>query len=221
MMTKIKEDKKREILAFLENNADADRVLQLELSHVVDQFVDDTYDTEKIEAIIDELGDDGLIERKTAKLEVIYPRSYRESIEDRLGDLAQSPVFSTFFWGFLAYAVLMTWDPAFELLVSNPPSGSPQDTYVSLGLSGLIGSWILGNAILWLYGRTEEQIPVFREYQYLILPVIGIGTALGLGVWGYSSMSGQEVEITHIILIISVSLGAGVSIGKIFFENKE
>lgn len=64
-MAELREDKKRAILEFLEENAArSDSLVSLEVDRIIEKFADETFDEKTIENLVEELEEEDLIEKK-------------------------------------------------------------------------------------------------------------------------------------------------------------
>lgn len=219
-MAQLKEDKKRKIVEFLEQRADEGRLLPLELESIKRQFSDDTYDEESIGKIVNELEEDGLVVKNTAKLEVVYPKKHEKTIEQKFSDLfVSSSIFGYFFAGIILYVLLTDVQPFFEFVYE---SGlEPEQVIARYAIYGIIGSYLLGKLAVDGYHKLQEEVAVVRDYRYLIYPVLVIGMGSGAVVWLFTNTTGQPVTTTHVVGIITVSVSVGVPIGEFILKNSD
>lgn len=219
-MAQLKEDKKREILDFLEERAGEDRLLPLEVERITERFSDETFDEDAVVDIVEELEEDGLLVKKRAKMELVYPSGYEESIEEKFSHLFVSTsisIFGIFFVGTALYFLLLEWQPFFEFVYD--ASLEPQGVVSRYTLYGIIGAYITGKATISVYSKAQENIEVLRDYRALINPTLVIASVSGAAVLLFTNYTDQSLMTNHIIGIITVSVLGGIAIGKLFFED--
>lgn len=217
-MPQLREEKKREILDYLESHAEGDRLLPLDQTSLVNEFADETYDPSDVEKLVDELEGDGLLVKQTARMEVVYPTGSEESIEERFEHLFESTsTFATFFVGIVLYSLLIEWPPFFDIIYE---SGlSPSQTVTRFAVSGLIGAYVLGRAAFWFLFTTQEHFEVIREYRPLVYPTLAIAAiSTGIAI-GYTNYTSSVLETNHVLQIIGISIAGGIAVGKLFLDK--
>lgn len=220
MPPKLKEEKKREILDYLETNADTDRVLALAVGQLAEELSDDHYSEDDIRELIDKLKSDDLVETKTAKFKVAYLTSDRNVIREKYQEVFGASTFSKFVVGFVTYFLLLDWEPFYQFVSGE--NNYPAQAYVSGALFGIVGSYLLGSFVLTIYNRVQEKLPILEEHKHIVYPVIGIGIVTGGIVYLFSLYTGQDLRIAHIIGIATLSVLGGIPLGRyVTSEAKE
>lgn len=212
MAPKLKEEKKREILDYLETNADTDRVLALAVGQLAEELSDDHYSEDDIRELVDELKLDELVETKTAKFNVAYLTSNRNVVEEKFQDVFRASTFSKFLIGFVTYFLLLDWEPFYQFVSGE--NNYPAQAYVSGAFFGIIGSYLLGSIVLTFYSRLQEKLPILQEHKHLVYPVVGVGIVTGGIVYLFSLYTGQDLRIAHIIGIATLSVLGGIPLGR-------
>lgn len=214
-MAKLKEDKKREVLEFVEERADEDALLPLGLERIIERFSDEIFDEYAVREVIDELEDDGLLVKKTAKMDVVYPAGYDESVEEKFSHyFVTSSNYRPFLVGGFAYFVLLQWSPFLDFIydVTLPP----REAVINYSFLGVIAMYFLGKLTIIGYDKLQGNIELVRANRYLIYPILSIAAASSVVVWLFSSYSSQPVTTNHIIGIITVSVVGGAAVGNYF-----
>ena len=219
-MVQLREDKKRDILEALERSSSEEKLLPLEVKKLKERFADDVFDKDSVEEIIAELEEEGLVMKKTAKMEVVYPTRHEESMEQRFSHLfTASDTFGYYVIGSILSAILLDWKPFFDFVYE---SGlEPQQMISRYALFGIIGTYVVGKVAVEGYNKAQEKIELLQRYRYLIYPTLVIAAASGSIIWYFSTKTGQPVTTTHIVGIITVSVGAGVPIGELILKNRK
>lgn len=212
MAPKLKEEKKREILDYLETNTDTDRVLALAVGQLAEELSDDHYSEDDIRELVDELKLDELVETKTAKFNVAYLTSNRNVVEEKFQDVFRASTFSKFLIGFVTYFLLLDWEPFYQFVSGE--NNYPAQAYVSGAFFGIIGSYLLGSIVLTFYSRLQEKLPILQEHKHLVYPVVGVGIVTGGIVYLFSLYTGQDLRIAHIIGIATLSVLGGIPLGR-------
>ncbi|MFC7082090.1 hypothetical protein [Halorussus caseinilyticus] len=220
-MAKLKEEKKREILDFIEKNVEEDNLLPLEMETVVEKFTDETYDRESIEQIVGELDDNDLVETKSAKLEVVYPKNDKKYIESKLGNLStSSSVFANYFTGTIIAFFLLDYEKLFGFIFGDA-IGEPQTLVVQGMLFGVVANYYLGKGVIHGYSIAQENIVILQEQKHLILPIGLIGAVVGGSLVLYTSYTSQPLTTDHVLQILSISVLGGIALGKLFDKKRE
>lgn len=217
-MPQLREEKKREILDYLESHADGDRLLPLTLRNVTKETTDNTYDQEEIKGLVDELENEGLITKQAARMEVVYPTGYEETIEDRFAHLFESTsTFATFAVGTILYMLLAEWSLFLDFVYE---SGlSPTQTVTRFAIFGIAGAYLLGRSAFWLLLEAQEHFKVIQKYRPLVYPSLAIA-AISMGITLiYTNYTSSPLTTSHIIQIIGISVAGGIAVGKLFWKN--
>ncbi|WP_135823401.1 Rossmann-fold NAD(P)-binding domain-containing protein [Halorussus ruber] len=220
-MAELREDKKRKILDFLEENAEANESLvALEVDQVIEEFADETFDEETIEDLVDELEEDDLIKQKTAKLDIVYPSGYKESIEEEFDHLFDSsPIFASYFIG-TAISLFMfdSSGPAFQYIFGDAV-GNPTTIAIRGILFGVLGAYGIGRVIIRGYNVAQENLKILQDQKQLIVPIVTIGSIAGAIAVAFTTYTSQPLTTSHLIQIISISVAGGVAISKFLTDD--
>lgn len=219
-MTMLREDKKRDVLAFLEESAESnDSLVELEEDRIVEAFADETFDEEAIADILDELESEDVVERRTAKLSIVYPAS-ATSVEDRFEDLFESPsVLAAYSVGFLVCLTLFrNSDAAFTFLFGDA-TGDPTELVVQGMLFGVFGTYLLGRAVVQTYEFVRDNFEILYDHRRLLLPIPVIAVVVGVLIAGFTTHTDQPLTTSHFIQILSISILGGIPIGKLISDR--
>lgn len=210
-MVVLKEDKKRDIIDFLESRVGA--LSQIELEKLTERFADETFDVDDIENIIDEMINEGVLEKSTVKMDVVYLSEQEEEIRDQFEHLiVQDTTFAIFFFGLIIYMFILTnWTPFFEFIVGDASISNPQSlTFPTI--AGLVGSYSFGYISLRIYNAAQENIQILGKYSQLVYPMVGIWVVGLLGVGSYATYQSQPVGPIVIATIFSAGVIGGVTL---------
>lgn len=218
-MVTLKEDKKREILEFLEANATDDDLLLLEFEQIVESFADETFEKEAIREIISELDEDKLISTKTATLQVIYPVSHEDSIEKKFAHLFERSIFTTFLVGFVSLLVLFEQGVVFDAVFADAISDPNQLVFQALFVC-VVGSYMLVRVILTSYDKLRANVDVVDDYRYIVVPTFGIGSAMTIIAFAYSNYTAQPITTATVVQLVTGSILGGIAVGELFLKDK-
>lgn len=221
MVYESSEEKKKEIVEFLEDKVENGNLLDLNLEDVKNKFSDDYHDEDKIEDIIDDLKDDDVLKSKNAKLDVLVPKKYEEKVSRDWGEIFKPKTGQVMWLGFFIFAGLLSWDPFFAWIKDASSFTADSQAFLKATLWGLIGTWLSGIMGFGLYHRIEEHRPKVRDYTYLIAPtVIFPLAAIAVMLYFNSSISWISDSIPSILGVIFTAAGAGIALG-IYLHKQE
>lgn len=217
MPPKLREEKKREILDHLVDHAEKDDVTALDINEICSRFSDESYSEDDIKGLIEELRSEDLIETQSARLRVAYPKSHEKRVKENFQELFDLSVPEKFAAGFISYIILLNWTPFYRLIDSD--GSITANAYIVGGFYGILLSYILGSALIKLYSRLKSKYSIIEEHKQFIYAIGVILVGSTVVVYGASVYFSQELQISHVLAIISVSVLGGIPLGKYLSER--
>lgn len=217
-MGQLKEEKKRAILDYLEEQAGEKKLLPLKRDSVIEKFTDNAYDNDQIEEILEGLEEDDLIESQKAEFQVVYPVEHSEDIEDKFSDIFNRIHLGWIFYiGIGLYILVMQFDEAVNAIYQS--SYEPKTQIVTYGLFGVIGSYVFGKISVGLYQRVQEHVRILRDLRAYIYPSIGSLIFLTVAAFGYSTYTDDSLRTNVVIGILVGGLTIGIMIGHYIIKG--
>lgn len=219
-MPQLREDKKREILEFLGERAGEEKLSSLEVKRIGRRFADSSFDEDAVEDVIDELEADGLVRRRTAEMEVVYPTSHEEPIEEMFSHVfVSATTFTVFAVGTFLYFALLELEPLFEIVYQRGPD--LQATVMRYTIFGIVSAYVLGTVGARTYGFVQDNVELLRSFRYVIYPTVVVGAVLGVIAIVLANYLGQSLTLAGVLTVLTGSVATGVTIGELILKNSE
>lgn len=208
MPAKTKEDKKRDILEYIQKeSSNNENYLALERSKIVDQFSDDYYNAEQIEEILDELVENEPVNSEDFKLKLLYPENDAGKIDDKLSIVNKRPLAVVFAVGFYIYLIFLGISDG----VNSFLGGASDAEVLAASIFGTASAYILGKVSLWLGDSVSEKSTLVREHRHFVGATVILWAFGVLAMWIYSmNRTVPAVVITY----VPASVGAAVAYAK-------
>ena len=208
-MAKTRDEKKKEILRYLEENTKKEKWFLLSNKELYQTFCDKEFDKEDIMEIVNKLKNENSTVSSRISFKITYPKSYKKIIKNKLRYYVETPRYLLLILGFYILVLLSLYSPFYEWLQQILGAKSGQDFFIYGMIIGLIGSYSIGFFIDKLYKYFEDKIPLLNKNKHIITPMAIIAFfSIGIAII-YSSIFNKSIEIGHIIAIITVSILGG------------
>lgn len=221
MSYKPSEEKKKEIVDFLEDKVEQGNLLELDKEEIKTRFSDEYHDEGQIKDIIKNLKEDDIIKSKNASLDVLVPEKYEEEVSKDWGEIFRPKTGQIMFLGFFIFAGLLSWELFYNTLKSISGFSADSQTFLKAMFWGSIGMYLSGKISVEAYSKLEEFKPKFREYKFVISPAIIFPlVSMSIVLYFNSSLSWITDSIPSILGVLITSVGAGITLG-IFLHREE
>lgn len=171
-MIKLPEDKRRDIIKFLESNSIKNNFIDLDRNNIIKKFKDLEYDEDDINNILDDLEDEGFIEIDKRTVNIFYPKRYREQIKLSLERFRESPnMASILIIGFVFTFIIINNDVTGHIIDDIVKSGTytTQSLITGAVFYGTFGSFILGGVTFIIWNHLKRRIKFMKKYKIGII----------------------------------------------------
>lgn len=209
-MAYTKEEKKKQILNYLEKNTKQNSWFSLSKREIFKNFCDKEFNEHDIRDILKELRKDQRTDKCEISFDIRYPVSHSERVKSILKGYVEPPKIIYFGLGlYILLAFASSYPPFFIFLKNNSIAESAQDFFIVGVLVGIFGSYSIGWLLNKIYDYLDSKIPLLHQNKDFIMPFIIIGiTSVGI-ILLYSIFTKKSLEIAHIIALITVILVGG------------
>lgn len=208
MPAKTKEDKKRDILEYIqEESSNNENYLTLERSKIIDRFSDEYYNSEQIGEILDELVENEPVKSGNFKLELLYPVNEEEKIEDKLSLLDKRSPTLILGVGFYMYLIFLQASEGMNSFLG----GASDFDILMASVFGTGVAYALGKFTLWLGDLVSEKSTIVRDHKHLVGATVILWAFGGLAMWIYSL---EQAVPPVVITYVPASIATAVAYAK-------
>ena len=209
-MVYTKEEKKKQILNYLERNTKKENWFSLSKREVLKKFLDNEFDEQDITNILRELIREQRTDRCRISFDIRYPKSQSDKIKSTLKGYVASPKIIYFGLGLYSIVAVVASYPQFLIFLKNIfGAKSSQDFFILGILIGVFGSYSVGWLFNKIYDYLDSKIPLLHKKKEFFMPFIITGLVYIGIVLAYSLITKKAVEIAHIIALIAVTVASG------------
>lgn len=208
MPAKTKEDKKRDILEYIQKeSSNNENYLTLERSKIVEQFSDEYYNSKQVGEILDELVENEPVNSGDFKLELLYPENEEEKIEDKLSLLNKPSLILVLGVGFYMYLIFLQGSDGMNSFLG----GASDFDILMASISGTGGAYVSGRFTLWLSDLVSKKSTIVREHKHLVGATVILWAFGALAMWIYSL---ERAVPPVVITYVPASIAAAVAYAK-------
>lgn len=215
-MAKTRNDKKREILEYLEEKSTNGGILSLRKDEIIEQFNDD-YPDESIGEILDEIIDEEPVSEESHTLSLIYPEKFSDKVERQIQSGDDWNIRTVFFVGYYLLFFAVISDASLNGFFIN----ATDEQIVWISLVGISSSYVLGTAARKISNLLLSRISLFREHKSIIYSIGGVFAISVFIMFAYGHYSSQEISLAVVGTFFTGSILAGVQLGKYFDGRRD
>lgn len=207
---KTKEDKKREILVYLEENSKNGDILALRRQNLIPRFSDGHHTEETIEEIVEELVKEEPVSESKVELNLIYTDKHEEHVFSEFDSEESMPLKGTVLLGLYTFSVLVIGTNFLNNWLSNA-------TNTQILLSAYIGTiftLIVGNAEQRLQTKLENKIPIIHKHKELIYPTLVIFSLELAIAFIVATFYSSNIPTTALVSIPGTSVLGGAAVAR-------
>lgn len=208
MPAKTKEDKKRDILEYIQKESSNRRnYLNLERNEIVDKFSDEYYNSKQVKEILDELIEDEPIKSENFKLELLYTEAEGKKIEENFIILNKQKIFFILGVGFYIYMVFLRADDGMNTFLG----GASDFNILISSVFGTGFAYVSGRFILWFGDFVSEKSTIIRDHKHFVGATVILWAFGGLAIWMYSL---EKAVPPVVITYVPTSIAAAVAYAR-------
>lgn len=208
MPAKTKEDKKRDILEYIQKeSSNRGNYLNLERNEIVDKFSDEYYNSKQVKEILDELIEDEPIKSENFKLELLYTETEGKKIEENFIILNKQKIFFILGVGFYIYMVFLRADDGMNTFLG----GASDFNILISSVFGTGFAYVSGRFILWFGDFVSEKSTIIRDHKHFVGATVILWAFGGLAIWMYSL---EKAVPPVVITYVPTSIAAAVAYAR-------
>jgi len=199
-MAKLRVDKKREVLEFLEKEAkdsSMEELLSLNEEKVIKELKDEEFSEEDIKEMIKELKENERIEKRKVSGRIIYPTKLKGEVEEKIKGLDLSSYkkpLKIIFFGSIILAIAFYFT-SFE-------SPEMKENAIMIVLLGGIFSYVIGNMAIEILESIKKILKI-RSLKPLLITLIITGVIISPFIY-YDSLNLVKEYLVPIFVVIGV-----------------
>ena len=207
------EDKKKEILNYLEKNYNVDK-WNLSKNKIYKKFIDEEFDREDIKNILKNLENEGRINEFDLDFSILVPRKFYKDIKLEIKHSIRffpKIIVYAIGWYILIFLISIIYrDKLYKIGNSNLNDSS----MIFVATIGFFGSLIIGILFEKSFNFIQSKVPLILEHKNLILSIILIFIILSIALGLFSFFLKLEIQMAHLISILVASIGTGFVLEK-------
>lgn len=211
---KTKEDKKREILEYLEENSQRGDILSLSRKKLLREFKDSHYSEESIDEVVKELIEEEPVSKNQVEIETVYTDKHKGELLGDFEERSQTPLKGVLIMGYYLFFFSVISMDFFNSLLY----GLNNAQILGAGLIGVLFTVASGKLAIRVMDSVEEKIPVIREHKQLIYPTLGI-FFIAIAIAAVASAYYETtIPITALVSVPGTSVLGGVAVAR-YWDN--
>lgn len=214
-MAETRNDKKRAILAYIEEKSEGGEILELQRETIIQEFSDENHPEEVVNEILDEVVDEERVSERTPEFDIIFPDKFRDKIDESVGEKDHWTLQKIFFSGYYVFCLVVLSSDVIPNIVD-----AEKATIIGISTFGLVLSFIFGLGVRKFSIWSESNIPRLSKHRTMISAITGVIAVGAVPVLIYSFIYAQNISPAIVAAVLPVSIAAGIQLGR-YLDAKE